>query len=153
MPTQFQRVSSGKCILVNRVFLCYVDPFSGSQLRSVCRMLVPNKMQHVICTGNVGVDQYNELLELAPNVHIVAGDYEDASLTFPDSEVVRVGHFKIGVIHGHQILPYGSNEALARTRRKLGVDILISGFSHQNEVSLQDGFYYINPVGSTVFHW
>ena len=116
----------------------------------VGRMLVPNKMQHIICTGNVGVDQYNELLELAPNVHIVAGDYEDASLSFPDYQVVRVGQFKIGVIHGHQVLPYGSKEALGRTRRKLGVDILISGFSHQNEVSLQDGFYYINPVRSTM---
>ena len=125
--------------------LCFTYAFADC----VDRMLVPNKMQHIICTGNVGVDQYNELLELAPNVHIVAGDYEDASLTFPDSQVVRVGQFKIGVIHGHQVLPYGSKEALARARRKLGVDILISGFSHQNEVSLQNGFYYINPVRLT----
>lgn len=109
-------------------------------------MLVPNKMQHIICTGNVGTEQYKELLELAPNVHVVAGDHEDSSLTFSESQVVQVGQFRIGVMHGHQILPYGSKDALSRTRRKLGADILISGFTHQNEVSLQDGFYYINPV-------
>lgn len=103
-------------------------------------------MQHIICTGNVGTEQYKELLELAPNVHVVAGDHEDSSLTFSESQVVQVGQFRIGVMHGHQILPYGSKDALSRTRRKLGADILISGFTHQNEVSLQDGFYYINPV-------
>lgn len=109
-------------------------------------MLVPNKMKYVICTGNVGVDQYNELLTLAPNVHVVAGDYEDPSLSFPECQVLEVGQFRIGVMHGHQILPRGSKQAMARMRRKLGVDIFISGFTHQNEVSLHEGFYYINPV-------
>lgn len=115
-------------------------------------MLVPNKMKHVICTGNVGVDQYNELLALAPNVHVVAGDYEDPTLTFPECQVLQVGHFRIGIMHGHQILPHGSKEAMARMRRKLGVDIFISGFTHQNEVSLQEGFYYINPVRMRLYH-
>lgn len=112
-------------------------------------MLVPNKMKHVICTGNVGVEQYNELLGLAPNVHVVAGDHEDSSLSFPESQILQVGQFRIGVIHGHQILPYGSKEAIARVRRKLGVDILISGFTHKNSVELEDGFYHINPGSIT----
>ena len=68
-------------------------------------MLVPNKMQHVICTGNVGSkDQYEELRGLAPNVHVVSGDAEyysgttnvDASdqLAFPETRVVQVGDFR-----------------------------------------------------------
>ena len=109
-------------------------------------MLVPHKMKHIICTGNVGVDQYNELLTLAPNVYVVAGDYEDPALSFPESQVLQVGQFRIGVTHGHQILPHGSKEAMARMRRKLGVDMFISGFTHVNDVSLREGFYYINPV-------
>lgn len=112
-------------------------------------MLVPNKMKHVICTGNVGVEQYKELLGLAPNVHVVAGDYEDASLSFPESQILQAGQFRIGVMHGHQIVPYGSKEAIARMRRKLGVDIFISGFTHQNSVSLEDGFFHINPGSIT----
>jgi vacuolar protein sorting-associated protein 29 len=36
---------------------------------------VPNKMQHVLCTGNlVTKEQFDELRNLAPNVHVVAGD-------------------------------------------------------------------------------
>ena len=103
-------------------------------------------MQHVICTGNVGPEQYSELVGLAPNVHFVAGDHDDESLQFPEQRILQVGQFRIGVMHGHQILPYGSQEALTRVRRKLGVDILITGFTHKNEVNLQDGYYHINPV-------
>ena len=31
-------------------------------------------------------------------------------------------------------------------RRKLGVDVFISGFTHKNEVRVKDDCYYINPV-------
>ena len=113
------------------------------------RMLVPNKMKHIVCTGNVGFEQYNQLLSLAPNVHVVAGDYEDATTSFPETQIFQVGEFRIGVMHGHQILPYGSKEAIERMRRKLAVDILISGFTHQNSVNLEDGFYHINPGSIT----
>lgn len=113
------------------------------------RMLVPNKMQHVICTGNIGSrDQCDELLHLAPNVHIVSGDY-DEKMSFPSTRVIQVGEFRIGLIHGHQIIPWGNRSALAGMRRKLGVDILISGHTHQNEVVEHDGFHHINPGSIT----
>jgi vacuolar protein sorting-associated protein 29 len=111
------------------------------------RMLVPNKMQYVICTGNIGREQYNELCGLAPNVTVVRGDYDDdETLPFPEVSVVQVGQFRIGVMHGHQLLPLGSQDAKARMRRKLNVDIFVSGHTHQNEVVLQDGYYHVNPV-------
>lgn len=114
---------------------------------AVASMLVPNKMQHVICTGNVGREQYNELCGLAPNVTAVRGDFDDdPALPFPDVAVVQVGQFRIGVAHGHQLLPHGSQDARARMRRKLDVDIFVSGHTHRNEVVLQDGYYHINPV-------
>ena len=113
-------------------------------------MLVPNKMQHVICTGNIGREQFNELCTLAPNVHVVQGDFDDdETLPFPEVQVVQVGQFRIGLIHGHQLLPSpSSQDAKARMRRKLNVDIFISGHTHQNEVVLEDGYYHINPVSS-----
>ena len=64
------------------------------------RMLVPNKMQHVICTGNVGSkEQYEELRQLAPNVHIVSGsensdDVQSSQMAFPAMRVVQVGEFR-----------------------------------------------------------
>lgn len=114
-------------------------------------MLVPGKMQHVICTGNLGMDQYEELRDLAPNLHVVQGDFDDfgeGSLNFPETRVVQVGQFRVGVVHGHQVVPWQSQDSLARMRRKLHVDILISGHTHQNEVVEHDGYYHINPVSA-----
>jgi len=57
---------------------------------------------------------------------------------------------RIGIIHGHQILPYGDHNALGIIQRQLNVDILISGHTHQNEVVEFDGCYHINPVSDTL---
>jgi vacuolar protein sorting-associated protein 29 len=114
------------------------------------RMLVPNKMKHVLCTGNISREQYNELCQLAPSVHVVRGDFDnDNTLLFPESSIIQVGQFRIGLIHGHQLLPYGSQDAKARLRRTMNVDILVSGHTHQNEVVLQDDHYFINPGSIT----
>jgi vacuolar protein sorting-associated protein 29 len=114
------------------------------------RMLVPNKMQHVICTGNVSSEDYEFLLSLSPNLHCTAGDHDDTTGTvtpvFPETRVVQVGAFRIGVVHGHQMIPWKSPEAADRMRRKLNVDILVSGHTHQPEVQSQDGYHHINPV-------
>jgi len=119
---------------------------------AIQRMLVPNKMQHVICTGNLSPESLAELQQLAPNLHCVAGDYDccnDISMSFPETKVVQVGSFRIGVLHGHQMIPWKSREAVQRMRRKLQVDILITGHTHQSEVVVEDdGFCHINPVRS-----
>jgi len=118
-------------------------------------------MQHVICTGNLGSKaQYEELRSLAPSVHIVEGDYEytssvdntDTTFSFPDTKVIQVGQFSIGVIHGHQVIPWGDHMALAMIRRKLNVDILVSGHTHQNEVVEHEGYYHINPVSLMILN-
>lgn len=42
------------------------------------QMLVPNKMQHVLCTGNLCTkEQYDFLRTLAPNVHVAQGDMDE----------------------------------------------------------------------------
>jgi vacuolar protein sorting-associated protein 29 len=113
------------------------------------RMLVPNKMKHVLCTGNlVTKEQHDELRALAPNVHVVRGDFdEDPNL--PDSKVLQIGQFKIGLIHGHQIVPWNDHDSLAMIQRQLDVDILISGHTHRNEVNHFDGKWFINPGSIT----
>lgn len=35
---------------------------------------------------------------------------------YPEQKVVNVGQFRIGVCHGHQIVPWGDSEALAMVR-------------------------------------
>mmetsp|Transcript_7856 Transcript_7856/g.15190 ORF Transcript_7856/g.15190 Transcript_7856/m.15190 type:complete len:213 (+) Transcript_7856:77-715(+) len=119
------------------------------------RMLVPNKMQHVICTGNISQEQYEELRGLAPNLHIVAGEFDglepnSGGVSFPETRVLQVGSFRIGVVHGHQLIPWQSKEAIERMRRKLDVDVIVTGHTHQNEVNVQEeDYYHINPGSIT----
>ena len=59
--------------------------------------------QHVLVTGNVvSKEQFDELRSLAPKFSIVRGDFDD-NANFPESTVVQIGQFKIGLIHGHQV--------------------------------------------------
>ena len=112
-------------------------------------MLVPNKIQHVLCTGNlVSNEQYEELRNLAPNVHIVRGGF-DENTSFPETKVVQIGQFKIGLIHGHQVVPWGDINSLSMVRRQLDVDILISGHTHQNEIHQIEDKWFINPGSIT----
>lgn len=103
----------------------------------------------VLCTGNlVTKEQYDELKTLAPNVHIVRGDF-DEDQSFPESKVIQIGQFKIGLIHGHQIVPWGDAHSLAMIQRQLDVDILITGHTHRNEVNEYEGKWFINPGSIT----
>ena len=99
------------------------------------RMLVPNKMQHVLCTGNLtSKDRHDHLRDLAPNVSVVRGDFDEADSAFPERKTVRIGDFKIGLIHGHQVIPWGDEESLGMLAREMDVDILVSGHTHNNTV-------------------
>eukprot|EP00823_Brevimastigomonas_motovehiculus_P009402 TRINITY_DN9067_c0_g1_i1.p1 TRINITY_DN9067_c0_g1~~TRINITY_DN9067_c0_g1_i1.p1 ORF type:complete len:201 (+),score=28.42 TRINITY_DN9067_c0_g1_i1:40-642(+) len=113
-------------------------------------LLVPGKMQHVLCTGNLcskAVDDY--LRTLANSVHIVRGDMDSAKSEYPEQKVVKIGEFKIGLCHGHQIVPWGDPESLANLQRKMDVDILITGHTHKNEVYEYEKKYIINPGSVT----
>lgn len=42
------------------------------------KILAPNKMQHVLCTGNLtSREQQDFLRALAPRMHLVRGDFDD----------------------------------------------------------------------------
>ncbi|RHY02323.1 hypothetical protein DYB37_013324, partial [Aphanomyces astaci] len=85
------------------------------------KMLVPNKMQHVLCTGNmVTKEQYDELRGLAPNVHIVRGDFdevENSNLRHLDV----VPSFILMAIQGPKVVAYvyelkdGDNVVVSKT--------------------------------------
>ena len=110
---------------------------------------MPNKMHHVLCTGNLcSKEQLDDLKALAPNVHVTRGDFDDDS-KLPETKVVTIGAFKIGLCHGHQVVPWGDAEALAALRRELDVDILVTGHTHKNAVVQFEGKFYINPGSIT----
>lgn len=81
-------------------------------------------------------------------MHAVRGEFDDFA-AFPESKVITIGNQKIGLIHGHQVTPWGDLEALATVQRKLDCDILIHGHTHEPGVQQYDGKYFINPGSAT----
>ena len=107
-------------------------------------ILIPNKLQHVLSLGNIGSrESYDWLKSLSNDFHSVKGDFDESDI--PEKKVVTIGEFKIGMIHGHQILPWGNTDSLSAIQRELDCDILLSGNTHEINVKVLDNKLYINP--------
>ncbi|KFQ37590.1 Vacuolar protein sorting-associated protein 29, partial [Mesitornis unicolor] len=109
---------------------------------------VPGKIQHILCMGNLRTQQnYDYLRTLAVDIRVVRGDSEN--LNYPEEKVVTIGQFRIGLIHGHQVFPWGDVASLALLQRQLDVDILISGHTRRFEAFEYENKFYINPGSAT----
>ena len=108
-------------------------------------LLSPNKINHVLCLGNMGSkESYDWLKSLSNDFHCVKGDY-DLDESLPEQKMIQIGEFKIGIIHGHQVLPSGDINSLSNIQRQLGCNILVSGFTHELSIKVKDNVLYINP--------
>lgn len=112
-------------------------------------MLVPGKISQTLCTGNlVTREVYDWLRTVTADIHVVAGDL-DESADFPVSKTVTIGAFRIGLAHGHTVVPWGDREALAILQRKLDCDVLITGHTHQFAAYAYQGAFFLNPGSAT----
>ena len=132
-------------LVVGDMFLPQRSPDINEQFKSI---LTPNKVQHVLCLGNIGnQDTYDWLKSLSKDFHIVKGDFDQEDA--PEKKVIQIGDFNIGLIHGHQVLPWGDLDSLGVVQRSLGCDILISGHTHKTNVVVKDNILFINPGSFT----
>ena len=128
-------------LVVGDMFVPQRAPDISEQFKSI---LIPNKLQHVLSLGNIGSRESNDWLKsLSNDFHQVKGDFDEGDI--PEKKVVQIGEFKIGMIHGHQVLPWGDPEALSNIQRELGCDILLSAHTHQIDVRAKEGKFFINP--------
>ncbi|XP_074589748.1 vacuolar protein sorting-associated protein 29 [Curcuma longa] len=112
-------------------------------------MLVPGKIQHILCTGNLCIKEIHEYLKsLCPDLHITRGEY-DEDARYPENKTLTIGQFKLGLCHGHQIVPWGDLDSLAMLQRQLDVDILVTGHTHQFKAYKHEGGVVINPGSAT----
>lgn len=96
-------------------------------------LLVPGKISHILCPGNLCTEAaYDYLRSVCSDVSVTQGDF-DESTKWPDTQVVPIGDFRIGLCHGHQVVPWGDRDALAILQRKLDCDILVTGHTHKFE--------------------
>uniref|UniRef100_A0A8C5LGK6 Vacuolar protein sorting-associated protein 29 n=1 Tax=Jaculus jaculus TaxID=51337 RepID=A0A8C5LGK6_JACJA len=105
----------------------------NSLLAKFKKLLVPGKIQHILCTGNLCTKERDL----------------DENLNYQEQKVVTVGQFKIGLIHGHQVIPWGDMASSALLQRQFDVDILISGHTHKFEAFEHENKFYINPGSAT----
>ncbi|NXS51723.1 VPS29 protein, partial [Brachypteracias leptosomus] len=111
------------------------------------KLLVPGKIQHILCTGNLCTkESYDYLRTLAGDIHVVRGDAESPN---PEEKVVTIEQFRIRLVHGHQVIPWGNMASLALLQRQLDVDILISGRTHKFEAFEHENKFYINLGSAT----
>ena len=128
-------------LVVGDMFVPQRSPDINEQFKSI---LIPNKIQHVLSLGNIGSrESYDWLKSLSNDFHTVKGDFDEGDI--PEKKVVQIGEFKIGMIHGHQVLPWGDLDVLTNVQRELGCDILVSGHTHQIDIKVKDKKFYINP--------
>ncbi|EPS93934.1 hypothetical protein FOMPIDRAFT_1026375 [Fomitopsis schrenkii] len=112
------------------------------------KLLVPGKIQQILCTGNVcDRETYEYLRSVAPDVNVVRGDYDESN--FPLSVTVTHTPIRIGVIHGHQCIPTGDLDSLSAIARQLDVDVLVSGHTHTFQAVEYDNRFFVNPGSAT----
>jgi vacuolar protein sorting-associated protein 29 len=109
-------------------------------------MFQPGRINTVFITGNCNDKAtYDYFRTVANDVQCTRGEYDDWNKNLPDTIVVEVEDLKIGMIHGHQVVPWGDKDSLAMWQRKLDVDVLVSGATHVNKMFEFDGHLFINP--------
>ncbi|KAI9312916.1 Metallo-dependent phosphatase-like protein [Dichotomocladium elegans] len=113
------------------------------------KLLVPGKIQQIICTGNIcDKETLDYLRTIAGDITVVKGDF-DENPSLPQSKVVTHGAIRVGVLHGHQVIPWGDPEALDITARQMQVDVLLSGHTHRFEAYESNNKFFINPGSAT----
>ncbi|EME31043.1 Vacuolar protein sorting-associated protein 29 [Galdieria sulphuraria] len=114
-------------------------------------LLVPGKIQRVLCTGNLCDKETEEFLKvICPEIQIVKGDMDDVQSEYPERCVTNVGQLSFGLCHGHQLIPWNDPNSLASLRRDMGVDVLVVGHSHSLKMTeTVDGGLIIDPGTAT----
>jgi vacuolar protein sorting-associated protein 29 len=125
-------------------------PHRASDLPSKFRkLLVPGKIQQIICTGNVcDRETLDYLRTIAGDVHVVRGDW-DENPYFQNSILLQHGSLRIGVLHGHQIVPAGDVDSQCALARSMDVDILITGHTHKFDAFEKEQRFFVNPGSAT----
>jgi vacuolar protein sorting-associated protein 29 len=123
------------------------SPSDTSQFK---KLLTPGKISLSLILGNLtDPSVYTFLKTLSPTLHIVRGDFDVDAPHLPPSKVVQHGNLRIGLLHGHTIVPPGDADALLATARHMDVDVLCWGGTHRFEAWEAEGKFFVNPGSAT----
>ena len=58
------------------------------------KLLVPGRINHIVCTGNLACrDAHEYLKSLASDLHVVRGDFDLDSGNYPDQKIISVSSY------------------------------------------------------------
>lgn len=107
-------------------------------------------VEMILHAGDVTSQEVIEKLEeIAPVTAIQGNTDRIVGLNLPKTAIVEAEELKIGVIHG-EVYPRADTQQLHYLAKQLGVDILVSGHSHQPKVEKVEDVLLINPGSPTV---
>ncbi|KAJ3179486.1 Vacuolar protein sorting-associated protein 29 [Gaertneriomyces sp. JEL0708] len=113
------------------------------------KLLLPGKIHQILCTGNLtSRSTLDYLRTICPDILLVRGDMDETPPA-PLSRVVTYGDLKVGVLHGHTVIPWGDPRALGVVAREMDVDVLVSGHTHRFEAWEHEGRFFVNPGSAT----
>jgi len=113
------------------------------------KLFQPGRFEYVIITGNLcSRDVLDYFRSFTSEVYVTCGELDEAK-KFEETQFIQIEDFKIGVIHGHQVIPWGDKDALGMVQRKLNADLLISGHTHKFSAYEHNGFFFLNPGSVT----
>jgi len=126
-------------------------PYRASEIHPAFKkMFVPGRIQHIFITGNLIANEMMEYFKsICTDVTFTRGDFDDSQKDIPEVRVIKLGQITFGMLHGHQVVPWGDKESLAMWQRKLDCDILITGGTHQQKVFELDRKFFVNPGSLT----
>lgn len=110
------------------------------------RKLLEESELNVHC-GDLVTEEVKKELEQFGELVAVKGNCD--LLQLPPSDTFERGDLEFGVYHGTGIQPRGHLPTLVETAKKLEVDVLLTGHTHQQQAVEQDGKIILNPGSCT----
>jgi uncharacterized protein len=96
-------------------------------------------VDHIIHGGDIGRPEIIDALRRIAPVTAIRGnvDIGDWAAAYPETEVVRLAGKSLYVLH--------DLKALRIDPIALGIDVVVSGYSHVPKIGTADGVLYLNP--------
>jgi putative phosphoesterase len=104
----------------------------------------------IIHAGDLTSEEVIDKLKKIAPVTAIQGNMDRIyNLNLPRTEIITIDDLKIGITHG-EVYPKGDEQQLYYLALELGVDILITGHSHQSFIRKVKDILLLNPGSPTV---